>query len=152
MTLVEGDAKIARRQHAVLVDDNHLGDQVRLVHGLAGARSGDAVLHRSRDHLLSSIVLPRLSSGGTRVPFVDLDKLLPGNSEIALLKCDIEGAELAVLENYAELLHRVRVAVFELHDNLCDTSRCKQLLAAYGFTGQHEVVADAVSTIYTTWR
>ena len=56
------------------------------------------------------------------------------------------------IENYAELLNRVRVAVFELHDRLCDTHRCMNLLADAGFSVQLRKAAADSTTVVTVTR
>src|SRR5581483_7781357 len=67
------------------------------------------------------------------VPFVDLMSLVEPANRVAMLKCDIEGSEQALIETYAnDLLPIVQVAVFELHHNLCDVQRCYELLADAG--------------------
>ncbi len=108
---------------------------VRLVHGLAGERSGQAVIHESAHMNGMNSILTR-DGAGTPVPFVNLDDLYPpGQSgDIDLLKCDIEGAELTFLRNYPDLLRRIRRAVFELHPGLCDVDECRRLLAQAGLT------------------
>jgi len=40
-----------------------------------------------------------------------------------VLKADVEGPELRLIENYGDLLGRVRAAVFELHHDFCDAER-----------------------------
>jgi hypothetical protein len=51
---------------------------------------------------------------------------------IALLKCDIEGAEELFLSTYPDLLSRVDTAVVELHHQFCSPVRCRELLAQAG--------------------
>ena len=78
---------------------------------------------------------------GASVPFVDLDTLLPPGERIALLKCDIEGAEEIFLENYPQLFSRVDRAVFELHYDRCNVDRCVDLLDQAGLT-RRTVIRD----------
>ena len=61
----------------------------------------------------------------------------------SLLKCDIAGAELLFLENYEDLLGKVRNAVFELHHEQCDTNKCRKILLKSGF---RETVLRATPT------
>jgi hypothetical protein len=82
-------------------------------------------------HVKSAI--PDIPAGGVNVAFVDVDALIKDKFEIDLLKCDIEGAELMFIENYGDLLRRVRTAVLELHHHQCDTKRCVRLLESLGF-------------------
>jgi FkbM family methyltransferase len=57
-----------------------------------------------------------------------------GLARVDVLKCDIEGAECTLLENYAGLFARVDAAVFEFHPQWCSVSRCRELLTASGLT------------------
>lgn len=101
--------------------------------GLAGARTGDAAISTSVATGLNSIH-GRRSLSRARVPFLDLERIVASNRRIALLKCDIEGAERTLLENYEALFARVDAAVFEFHPQWCSIARCRELLAASGFT------------------
>lgn len=101
--------------------------------GLAGRRSGSASISRSADSGLNSIV-DRPSLRRTRMPFVDLTTIVPGDARIQLAKIDIEGAEQLLLDSYRDLLARVDAVVIELHHALCDTRQCRLVLADSGFT------------------
>jgi FkbM family methyltransferase len=101
--------------------------------GLAGARTGEAEISTSIATGLNSIHGHR-SLSRARVPFVDLETIIPPEQRIALLKCDIEGAEHTLLENYGGLFARVDAAVFEFHPQLCNVSHCRELLTATGLT------------------
>jgi FkbM family methyltransferase len=105
---------------------------LRMEQGLVGMRTGSASLRESAVHVKNTIM-----SGGTRdgrnIPFIDIDVLMEHAGEIDLLKCDIEGAELLFLENYPSLLGKVRNAVFELHHEMCDTGKCREILRRNGF-------------------
>ena len=85
------------------------------------------------------------------IPQVDLSAALAGIPRIDLLKCDIEGGEQGFIETFPDVLAKVRVAVFELHANLCDTERCKRLLAEAGFSGGVLRAGDPYFT-YLVWR
>ena len=129
---VEGSPRYYR-QLTTRLDEAAVNGGVRPVFGLVGRRSGEGVICETVFGARSSIV--RSEEGGSaRVRFVDLDSVLAPNVPIDLLKCDIEGAEELFLENYPHLLRQTRVAVLELHDTLCDTNRCKRLLAEAGLT------------------
>ena len=73
---------------------------------------------------------PSLSPG--RVPFLDHEQRVPADAPIALLKCDIEGADELFLSLYPDLLRRVDAAVVELHHLFCSPARCRELLAQAG--------------------
>jgi FkbM family methyltransferase len=109
------------------------GQWVRPSFGLAGARTGEATISTSIATGLNSIHGHR-SLSRARVPFIDLETIVPAEDRIALLKCDIEGAECTLLENYPGLFARVDAAVFEFHPQWCSVSRCRELLAASGLT------------------
>jgi FkbM family methyltransferase len=101
--------------------------------GLAGARSGSASISTSAHTGLNSIIdrsAPSLLR--VQVPFLDVSTLIPADARIALLKCDIEGAEELFFSNYPDLLRRVDTAVVELHEYLCSRSRCRELLKQAG--------------------
>lgn len=100
--------------------------------GLAGRRTGEASVTLRRFHAMGSIVRTSRWTSRLRAPYLDLERLLPPGEPIALLKCDIEGAEEELLETYPDLLRRVEHAVFELHPGVCDVSRCLALLEAAG--------------------
>lgn len=113
-----------------------LAERVEVVPGLAGQRVGEGRLFESPLHFEHSTT-PRRGAKGVPVPYLDLDRLAAGWPEIDLLKCDVEGAELEVLQTYADtLLPKVRHAVVELHHTRCDTARCVEILTAAGLTGE----------------
>lgn len=78
------------------------------------------------------------TGGGLNVPAITLEKLvnlLPGGP-FALI-CDIEGAEVALIENEAALLQRVSLFVLETHpkvykEGMADTQRLIALVEAAG--------------------
>ena len=115
-TLVEANPRsLPPILRARVHDDNPLIDRADIVAGAAGEP-------RRRRHPVSVVRVTRRQLGdpsrrsatGVTVPYVDLERLA-GNGPIDLLKCDVEGAELTVIERYPQLLQRTRVAVFELH-------------------------------------
>ena len=134
LTAIEPSRESADEFRRRAFDDNNLQQHVALIEGLVGERSGTAELRAASHPGGRSIVSGRGTS--TQVPFVDLDALLADHSAIDLIKCDVEGAELMFLEQYAALMQKTRVVIIEMHDALCDTSRCRQLLAGYGFVEQ----------------
>jgi FkbM family methyltransferase len=124
------------------LDQPALRGRCTVHHGLVGRRAGDARMLTTAYHIGNAIVRedgrrPRLLSipGMTeRSSFVDVETLVPRDAPIALLKCDIEGAEETFLETYPDLLARVERAVLELHTGECDAERCVRLLAEAGLT------------------
>ena len=113
--------------------------------GLVGKRSGGALLSQSKDHGLNSIMSMDRDSPKTMMDFVDIEKHIPPG-RIALLKCDIEGAELMFLENYPDLLLRTDSIAIELHPEMCDLNRCIALIKAAGLT-QSEVITGTPNCI-----
>ena len=109
-----------------------------------------ATFYESNAHTASSLFKAPMQSG-TEVAYIDLLLLLAREPVIDLLKCDIEGAELLFIQNYPDLLRKVRVAVFELHDHLCDTQQCRRLLREYGFTQQAVLRQSESDSIYCVW-
>jgi len=103
-----------------------------MVQGLVGMRAGSASLHESAVHVKNTIMSGE-TRDGRNIPFIDVGVLMEQANEIDLLKCDIEGAELLFLENYGSLLGKVRNMVIELHHEMCDTSKCRDILLRNGF-------------------
>jgi hypothetical protein len=114
-----------------------LAGHVTLHHGLVGRRVGSAVMWEQRSHISNSVV--QGSGRGVRVPFVDLELIIPAPRRISLLKCDIEGAEEMFLESYPLLLRRTDAVVIEVHGDKCDAKRCFDLLANAGLTERREL-------------
>ena len=130
ITMVEASPKVFSELQARMSSQALPEVILHMVQGLVGKRSGSAALRESAIHVKNSIM-----DGGGRetVPFLNLDSCLQHVDEIDLLKCDIEGAELLFLENYESLLTKVKSAVFELHHEMCDTSKCLEILRRNGF-------------------
>jgi len=116
------------------LDQPQLHGICTLHHGLAGQRSGSAGISTSANTGLNSIIDRSPSLSRVRVPFLDLTQLVPPGERIALLKCDIEGAEELFLGNYPDLLARVDLAVIEWHHLYVDVERCRDLLKQAGLT------------------
>ena len=147
VVLIEGSPKVAAELERRVLGDNSLGDSVRVVKGLAGERSGRARIAENDFHAMNSIFFDR-TADFVEVEFVDLEGLVGAGDEIDLLKCDIEGAELRLLENYPGLLRRTRSAVFELHHERCDTERCRQLLSEAGLTDQMPLREESAFSVW----
>jgi FkbM family methyltransferase len=143
ITLVEGSPQIFADLTKRLGSQELLADDIRLVNGLVGKRRGKATLVESEFHIANAISENKKSKG-IPVDYVDLHTLFDKNTEIDLLKCDIEGSELHFIENYQDLLKQVKLVVFELHHELCDTAKCLAIMSQLGFQ-QHSVLRDAGS-------
>jgi FkbM family methyltransferase len=132
ITLVEGSPRVFAELKRRLDVQRLPFSSVRLIHGLVGMRSGIGVIHESAVHVKNTIVGPE-GAAGRHVPYVDLVKAMEDIPSVDLLKCDIEGAERLFVDNYGDLLSRVKRAVFELHHDLCDTRACVVALRSSGF-------------------
>jgi FkbM family methyltransferase len=137
ITLVEANPALVSVLRARVHDDNPLVDRADIVSGAAGAPAGRATLYLSHESPGDSSVMRPTAAATVEIPYVDLARLA-GDGAIDLLKCDIEGAELAVVDCYPQLLRRTRVAVFEFHHDLVSVDRCRDLLRAAGLA--HETV------------
>jgi FkbM family methyltransferase len=132
ITMVEGSPQTFGQLDSRVRSQNLAPASVHAVHGLVGQRTGSTCIRESAIHVKAGIVNVPAKSG-VNVGFVDLSTLMKDQAVIHLLKCDIEGAELMFIENYDDLLQKVRHAVFELHHDQCDTKRCVNLLQNLGF-------------------
>lgn len=144
ITCVEGSpaihAELCRRIAATPAAAAH----IKIVHGLAGQRSGSAHIVEAAFHPMTG--LSAAPGRGPAVDFVDLEAVV-GGATLDLLKCDIEGAEQAFLENYPGLLARTRFAVVELHHDRCDRARCRELLRDSGLLLQKVLAEDAYTSL-----
>ena len=113
------------------IDQPALTGHCMTCHGLVGRRNGHGSISTSVLSGLNSMYT-RQSFSRARVRFVDLEQLIPSDRQIALVKCDIEGAEQGFFESYPELLRRVCTLVVELHHDFCDVPRCRELLRTAG--------------------
>jgi FkbM family methyltransferase len=152
ITAVEGDSYCIEEFRSRVFVENSLSENVRLLHGLVGERTGAANLRAPDPEQGHNTAFKGNGQAGVRVGYVDLNPLFTLTPCIDLLKCDIEGAELLFIQNYPELLRKVRVAVFELHDDLCDTQQCRRLLDELGFTHQAVLRPGSPCSIYCVWR
>jgi FkbM family methyltransferase len=132
MTLVEGSPATYRELQDRLSLQNLSWLSLRVVHGLVGQREGSGFIHESALHVKNTIMNTR-QRDGVRVDLVDLVQIMEEKPTIDLLKCDVEGSELLFIQNYADLLRRVKNAVFEFHHEQCDPTACVDLLEQLGF-------------------
>jgi FkbM family methyltransferase len=133
VTLVEADAAILPVLDERLHADNALASSTRVVHGAVGVRDGSAAFYRSPSPGEGTIA--RTTGGpSVAVPAVDLDEQLADAPAVDLVKCDIEGAELAFFEQCPALLARTAVLIVEIHTDRSPVARCRERLAAAGLT------------------
>lgn len=128
---IEGSPETSQELKKRMKDAGLDGDCVRIVNGLVGKRSGAGHISNFVSHYGNSV---REAGSYTtqRVPYMDLAAALDPEVKIDLLKCDIEGSEFDFLDNYPDLLQRVRLAVFEFHKNGRDLDHYRSLLLSYG--------------------
>ncbi|NEO44545.1 MAG: FkbM family methyltransferase [Moorea sp. SIO4A3] len=151
VTLVEGSPTIYKELKSRLNNQPNLADKFKIVHGLVGERQGSAKILESDFHVMNAVASSS-SSGGTNVSYIDLESLYSESSEIDLLKCDIEGSELIFMENYKDLLWRVKSAVFELHHDRCDTARCFEILKDAGFLNHQQLRQESTFSLEFFWK
>lgn len=138
VVLVEGSPKVYHTLKSRLSAEPLLNNKFKIINGLVGQRQGKGKVFESDFHVTNTILLNHLSKG-VDVPYIDLMEIYQGNYEIDLLKCDIEGAELIFIENYQELLRKVKYAIFEFHHSLCDTDKCFNILRELGFVNHQRL-------------
>lgn len=134
-TLVEANPDLIPVLRARVHDDNPFVDRADIVAGAVGEPTGTVIFYPAFESPGDSSVIRRTDTSGVTVRSVDLMRLA-GDGPIDLLKCDVEGAELTVIERYPQLLQRTRVAVFELHHDLVSVERCRDGLRAAGLAHQ----------------
>jgi FkbM family methyltransferase len=132
VTMVEASPRVFDELGKRMKSQNLHEAGFRMVQGLVGRRTGGAPLHESALHVKNTIMSDE-NRDGQNIQFIDIGVLMEHVEEIDLLKCDIEGAELLFLESYENLLSKVKNAVFELHHEMCDTKKCRDILLGCGF-------------------
>ena len=123
-----------------------LRDRYQTVHGLAGKLEGTARIDADAYHAMTSLFAHN-SAKGTEVPFKNLNTLLEPCDSIDLFKCDIEGSEWDLMQNYGDLLRRTRVAVFEFHHDKCSRNACQERLPSLGFDQARTLQEDEFTSL-----
>lgn len=132
LTLVEGSPAVFADLERRVREQPFLRNKTRLINGLVGKKEGSAYISQGYIHYGHGASDNR-TWGARLVPYVDLSNLLAGMNGIDLLKCDVEGAEFDLIDNYPVLLQKVRAAVFEFHHYGRDVDRARQQLRTFGF-------------------
>lgn len=88
-----------------------------------------------------------VDGSGTRVNAETLDRTIPGDYEVSLLKIDVEGFELAVLKGGESTLKRTQAVLFESWDEHASSTGTPvsapiELLRRQGFTVLKSACAD----------
>lgn len=138
--LVDGNGSCMQRCFDCFAEQPLVKTPVLLSHGLIGKREGKA--NFISDKLLHAC--SRVAEEGDPVPYFDLENVCNGG-RISLIKCDIEGSELDLIENYEALLRRTQFFLVEWHWRDCDVAKAQVLLAKYGFHCRREDPKGAVS-------
>jgi FkbM family methyltransferase len=129
LILIEGCAATFAELQRRSATWSDVGVQLTLLHGLAGEKHGTAQVVTDVSHLGTHVAA---TSPGAGVAYLDLDHVVPAGP-VALLKCDIEGSEHALLRNYPLLLSRTERAVFEFHHWIKPAAESIAEVQAHGF-------------------
>lgn len=101
--------------------------------GLAGYKTGtETVVHSAQHYGHSSAGVGHAEGKKSVVSYIDIESLIPREKDIDFLKCDIEGSEEIFINEYAGLLKRVKLAVFEFHAGECNVANCRAMLEKAG--------------------
>jgi FkbM family methyltransferase len=146
ITCVEGCPSTYAELVQRLAASPALRDCYQTVHGLAGKLDGTARIGAYAYHAMTSL-FAHDAVKGTEVPFRNLNTLVESSDSIDLLKCDIEGSEWDLLENYGDLLQRTRVAVFEFHHDKCSRTACQERLRNLGFDQARTLQEDQFTSL-----
>lgn len=134
---VEASPKVAEELRRRVVIPSERVD-VKIVNGLAGKREGSAQLNFGKEDTINfvgdGVNLWGRARGAETVRYVDLDSETAEMPVIHLIKCDIEGSEFALIENYPELLRKTSRVVIEFHSPFGDIARATEILKNMGFS------------------
>jgi FkbM family methyltransferase len=96
-----------------------ISDRVKIIRGVVGKAQGTTAIYAPGTNLLiASTDGAEHDVSRTRLEeadYLDLNKLLPANSQIDILKIDIEGAEYELLQNFPEVFQKAKILCIELH-------------------------------------
>jgi hypothetical protein len=128
LTGIEGDAGHVAFAHASLATNGFRPDEVRVVHGIAGAARGTALWPRQSEpgaawdlapvFGASAVEIADAEAGGDYdvLEIVGLDELVDGPEPLDLLHVDIQGGEADLVDGCAGLLAaRVRYLLIGTH-------------------------------------
>jgi len=131
----------ANAANARLTRENFVGNQIQgtVVEAAIGPMDGEAYFSDVDDSNMG-----RLGTAGRRVRMVSMDAVLKmiendfeQKSDIGRLpivvKMDIEGGELGLLEKNTEWLNQVHAVIAELHPTLVDVQICIDKIKVHGF-------------------
>lgn len=116
---------------------NRLQPRVTMLHEAVGATSGQGALRLGKAHYSHSLEPTKVQSprGTELVSVTTLDELKRrfGIEVIDLLKIDVEGSELGVLEGAQEVLKATRTIFIEAHRGFCTRADLDRVLSPFGF-------------------
>ncbi|MDA8393056.1 MAG: FkbM family methyltransferase [Actinomycetota bacterium] len=115
-----------------------VGIEGETVDAACGDHEGSATLYlrNSFTHTVEPSMHPDMDSGSDSVKMVTLDGHMAGRrwgEPVALMKIDVEGAEVQVLRGAGETLSRTANVVLEYHSDQ-SLRECSAILTASGFT------------------
>ena len=134
VTVVEADPAIVPVLERRLHRDNALRDQVRIVHGAVGSQDVTCAFYPSVVSPGEGSLVPMADAVAVPVPAVDLDRVTADVPAIDLVKCDIEGAELALLDTNPAWLKKTAILIVEIHTERSPLEHCRARLSAAGLT------------------
>lgn len=77
------------------------------------------------------------------IDYLNLDRL--GHESIDLIKCDIEGSEFDLVENFPDVFKKTQMVMMEIHHTVGDANKLRETLKSYGFNG-NRVLRDGAET------
>jgi FkbM family methyltransferase len=122
-----------------IITENRLVGHIIAHNAAMGRQEGKAVLYQNRSPISASLV--QAKAGKRRVTCRDevqvhcLNAFLPANglTKIDILKIDVEGSELDVLEGATEVLNRIAFLFIETHPPFCGPAEVEAFLQKFGY-------------------
>ncbi len=141
ITSVEASPSNCKAMELHRMKNSHLGFCWEIVPGLAGKRSGTEWLGTTEGHYALRVA-DSVGTTGFRAEYVDLDALRTRGAVIHMLKCDIEGSEGALLENYPELISSCELVCIEIHGDK-KTAPISHRIVSLGLINQTTLVEES---------
>jgi FkbM family methyltransferase len=131
MVLVEPSHSLVRRLQATFAAVSDPRYQIRIVRGLVGEKTGRGHL-QVRHEQIGNAVIDRPNGETEEVEYIDVEQWIGPDVSVDLLKCDIEGSEGRFIDNFADLLKRTTIAMFEFHEPTSSAATAIPKLIALG--------------------
>lgn len=151
LTLAEGSPTVSSELQRRVSQEPLLANRAEVIHGLVGKRNGGDYVGESYIHYGQGISSKR-TFGSKWVPYVDLVEALKSVNRIALLKCDIEGSEFDLIQNYPSIFQKVSTAVFEFHYYGKNVEECRKALETYGLRKERVLRSESLFSIESYHR